>query len=89
MTALRVVAVAAEQRRSPRKRVLKAATIIFKDGNCAGTCQVLDISETGARLGAVDALLCPRVFTLKLRDGSVHDCEVRWRSGDTLGVSFL
>jgi hypothetical protein len=89
MPALRVVTVAAEQRRSPRKRVLKAATIIFKDGNCAGSCQVLDISETGARLGAVDALLCPRVFTLKFRDGSVHDCEVRWRGGDTLGVSFL
>ena len=89
MQALRAVAVAADQRRSARKRVIKAATIIFKDGNCAGSCQVLDMSETGACLSAVDALRCRTLFTLKFRDGSVRDCEVKWRGGDTLGVSFL
>ena len=78
-----------EKRRASRSRVLKGATVVFNGGNCSMTCQVLDLTKSGARLKPEDILLCPNEFRLKLHHGSVHDCEVRWRKGNILGVRFL
>ena len=77
-----------ERRRASRPHVLKSATVVFNHGNCSMDCQVLDLTKTGARLKPVDALLCPKEFTLKLHHGLVHHCEVRWRRGNILGVRF-
>ena len=79
----------AERRRTSRGSVLKSATIVFSQGHCSMDCQVLDVTETGARLRPADILLCPKEFTLKLHHGPVHDCEVKWRRGNSLGVRFL
>lgn len=78
-----------ERRRASRPYVLKSATIVFNQGNCTMDCQVLDLTKTGARLRPADILLCPKEFTLKLHHGVVHECEVKWRKGNILGVRFL
>jgi len=78
-----------ERRRASRTYVLKSATVIFNKGNCTMDCQVLDLTKTGARLRPVDILLCPNEFALKLHQGLVHQCEVKWRKGNILGVRFL
>ena len=78
----------ADKRREPRPLVIKAATLVFNSGNCSMDCQILDLTKNGARLKPADMLVCPNEFTLKLPQGLVHDCDVRWRKGDVLGVRF-
>ena len=78
----------ANKRREPRPLVIKAATLVFNNGNCSMDCQILDLTKNGARLKPADMLVCPNEFTLKLPQGSVHECEVRWRKGGFLGVRF-
>jgi hypothetical protein len=36
-----------ELRREPRRRVLYKALIVFNNGNCSMSCQILDLSDTG------------------------------------------
>ena len=78
-----------EKRQAHRTRVIKKAMVVFNGGHCSMDCQVLDLSEIGARLKPDDILVCPEQFTLKFPHGSVHLCEVRWRKGNILGVRFL
>jgi len=77
------------RRRSPRRQALKYGTIIFRGGYCAISCQILDISDGGARLKPVDVMLCPGEFVLRPRLGPARDCEVAWRKGTMLGVRCL
>src|SRR5437016_10528324 len=72
--------------RSPRRRVLRRALIVYRGGNCTLGCNILNVSESGALLMPADILLCPSTFVLKLQDGPSHQCEVAWREGELLGV---
>jgi hypothetical protein len=78
-----------DHRRSPRRRVLKAALIVFRNGHCTMGCLILDTSDTGALLKLADILSCPAEFVLKPGIGPSHDCEVVWGKGATLGVRYL
>ena len=78
-----------ERRRHPRRRVVKNAAIIFRGGNCAIACQILDVSESGALLMPVDVTSCPREFVLKPRVGEPRNCEVVWRTGTKIGVRYF
>jgi hypothetical protein len=51
-------------------------------------CAVLNISEAGACILVPEALDLPQSFELTIDFGGVHACEVRWRSGSRLGVTF-
>lgn len=79
----------AERRRSPRRRVLKNALIVFGSGYCTMGCQILDYSDTGAKLMPADLISCPSDFTLKPQVGPSRECEVAWRRNGVLGVRFL
>ena len=78
-----------ERRLLQRRRSLLGAQIVFRNGNCSMTCQVLDISETGALLRPLELALCPNRFVLRPRFDPPRECEVIWRKGDVLGVSFV
>ena len=78
-----------ERRRGHRRRVLKGAMIVYNDGHCTLGCQILDVSDTGARVMPVDIFLCPAEFVLKPRIGSPRDCEVVWRKKDAVGVRYI
>ena len=75
--------------RSPRRRVLRRALIVYRGGNCTLGCNILNVSESGALLMPADILLCPSTFVLKPQDGPSHQCEVVWRKGELIGVRFL
>jgi hypothetical protein len=77
------------RRSSPRKRVLRRALIVYRDGHCTLGCNILNVSETGALLMPADLGLCPSMFVLKPQDGPQHRCEVVWRKGGMVGVRFV
>ena len=79
-------------RRFDRKAFDHMAALDLGDGSASTACEVLDISEGGARLRplmcAPDVL--PDRFTLLLSScGRVRRaCRVAWRSGSQMGVQF-
>jgi hypothetical protein len=77
------------RRRSPRRRTLKGALIVFRSGYCTMGCLILNTSDTGALVRPADILLCPNEFVLKPSVGPSRDCEVLWRKGEDLGVRYL
>jgi hypothetical protein len=78
-----------ERRGGQRRRVLKNALIVFNNGYCTMGCQILDMSNTGAKLMPVDIFLCPKEFILKPQIGESVHCEVMWRRGTKIGVRYL
>ena len=78
-----------ENRRAPRRRVLKRARIVFQRGNCSMGCQILNVSDTGALLIPADIILCPKEFVLKPDVGDQRNCEVVWRKATQVAVRFV
>jgi hypothetical protein len=78
----------AERRDEPRHRVLKKALIVFNNGHCSMGCQILDMSDTGAKLMPADIVCCPREFLLKPVEGEPRHCAVMWRKGSEIGVRY-
>ncbi len=63
------------------------------DGTWRRTCEVLDISSTGARLlveGSIEGLQLKEFFLLLSSTGLVYRrCEMARINGDEIGVRFL
>ena len=78
-----------ERRSAQRRRALKNALIVFNNGHCSMGCQILDMSETGAKLAPADIFLCPSEFVLRPQIGEPRHCEVAWRRGTKIGVRYL
>jgi hypothetical protein len=79
----------ADLRRHPRRRVLHRALIVFNDGNCSMGCQILDLSDKGARLMPADIILCPKEFLLKIQNGEPRHCVIVWRKSSQIGVRYV
>jgi PilZ domain len=78
-----------ENRRSPRKRVLKGAIAVFNGRQSTYDCTVRDISESGCRLAVRDAMTIPETFELVIEvDGTNVPCLVVRRKASELGVMF-
>lgn len=78
-----------DSRFGSRRRVLKAGIVAYNNRHCTLPCVVRDLSETGARLRMDGSLLAPDTFDLIIDlDGFEASCEVIWRLGSDLGVSF-
>jgi hypothetical protein len=78
-----------DRRHLQRRRSLLGAQIIFRNGNCSMSCQILDISKTGALLRPLELTLCPNKFLLRPRFDPPRQCEIVWRKGELLGVRFV
>ena len=78
-----------EEYRGVRHRVLKNATIVFRQGHSTMPCRVLDLSDEGARLLPAHPWFCPKEFILKFDVGGSRNCQVIWRSEAELDVRFL
>lgn len=79
-------------RRFDRKAFDRMGALDLGDGSASAACEILDISEGGARLRP---LMCapdevPEAFTLLFSAcGRVRRrCRVAWRSASELGVQF-
>lgn len=78
-----------DKRRTPRKRMLKGATIAFNNRSSTQSCMVRDISDTGARLRVGPGQAVPAHFDLLIElDGIEASCTVAWRRGEEIGVTF-
>jgi GGDEF domain-containing protein len=78
-----------ERRQSPRQRALRKALIVFNNANCTMNCQIVEVSETGAKLIPDDPLSVPEHFLLKPRDGEPRYCEIKWRNGTSIGAQYV
>jgi hypothetical protein len=78
-----------ERRGSERRRVLKRARIVFRNGHGAIDCVLLDISSGGAKLRGPGLLMVPDRFELRIENGPSHSVAVCFRGPDTAGVRFL
>ncbi len=52
-------------------------------------CQMLDVSELGARLRVGDPRTAPQEFLIQLDKGLTRWCQVVWRSGIEIGIRFV
>jgi hypothetical protein len=78
-----------DNRRAPRRRVLKSAIVAFNQRHSTLSCAVRDLSDAGALLRLSEAAHVPQKFELIVElDGLEADCEVVWRRGRDLGVRF-
>lgn len=75
-----------DRRKSPRRRVLKSATIAFD--NDAVSATVRNLSTAGAALD-VNGARVPHEFTLTIETaGLLSECHVIWRDARRIGVAF-
>jgi PilZ domain len=77
----------ANQRKVPRRRILKSGTIIL--GKKAHLpCSVRNLSEAGAYLEVQATFEIPSTFLFGMPGRSPRTCKVIWRNDRQLGVHF-
>ena len=77
-----------DQRQSQRRAI--EHTVFMATGLTAPLkCQMLDISETGARLRVADPRAAPQEFLIVLTQGLRRWCRVMWRSDTEIGIQFI
>lgn len=78
-----------ERRAAPRYEVRKDGRLLFVDQPCFVECAIRNISQDGALLSMLVSVSLPPVVLLwEQRTGTIHECEVRWRKGRSVGVHF-
>jgi hypothetical protein len=77
-----------ENRKTLRRRVLKAGTIALNQGGVI-SCMVRNLSPLGACLEVVSPLGIPDEFILVSSDHIQRPCRIVWRSKKRIGVSFI
>jgi hypothetical protein len=75
------------ERGAPRRRVLKAAQIVYNGGQTV-KCMIRDISETGAKIDTEVALALPGAFSVVLPDGVRRPATLVWQKANLLGIHF-
>ncbi|MDB5563084.1 MAG: mannose-6-phosphate isomerase [Hyphomicrobiales bacterium] len=78
----------AEQRRAPRRRVLKEGTIVINGGRSVIPCTVRNISGTGALIRVETVIGVPAVFSLVVGIFGPWRCSVVRRQSNELGLRF-
>jgi hypothetical protein len=79
-----------ELRKKPRRQFHYYASLLIEGAPSPLPCEIVDISETGARLVIESECDLPERFVLLLsRSGEARRmCKVAWRDGLTVGVEF-
>jgi hypothetical protein len=78
------------KKRAPRKSLRKSGWITLEGGFAARECEIIDLSDSGAKISIVD----PSGLSSTLRLGFTRDgragrpCQVVWRRGNTAGLRF-
>ena len=81
-----------DRRAAPRRKVLRGGQVIVPpcDGRTILEVQVRDISDGGCRIWSRKPSEVPDHFTIRIVGVcGERRCDVRWRSGDEIGVQFL
>jgi hypothetical protein len=79
----------ADRRAVGRAGIDKGALLFFKGQIGARGCNVIDISNGGARLRTHDLAVLPSKFELTYDNFlTIRWCRLIWRDGDFLGIAF-
>jgi hypothetical protein len=79
---------AKENRRSVRRQIAAPVQIATGVGP-PGSCRMVDVSETGARLHVSHGWSVPDVFLVILKPELQRWCQVVWRTERQIGVMFI
>ena len=78
-----------EQRRQPRRKVLKDGKIVSATLHGAIDVRIRDLSATGALIEiAVATEIPPTYGLLVVWEGKIYPAATRWRRGSRLGMEF-
>ena len=78
-----------DRRAIGRAGIEKGALLFFKGQIGARGCNVIDISDDGARLRTYNLSVLPNTFELTFDNFvTIRWCRLIWRNGDFLGVAF-
>lgn len=78
-----------ERRSAPRQRTLLAARIAAGEPAVTVACGVRNLSAAGAQVELESpAYLQPPFKLLMMRDGTIHEANIVWSWGKTLGLQF-
>ena len=78
------------ERKSPRRRVLKGGKIIFGKGQSVVDCTIDNASEGGAHIRVASTHELPQEFHLaEASRGIIHRAEVAWRTPTGVGLRLL
>jgi hypothetical protein len=78
-----------DRRAVNRAGIEKGALLFFRGQIGARACNVIDISNGGARLRTHKLSVLPNAFELTFDNFStIRWCRLVWRDGDFLGVAF-
>ena len=78
-----------DRRAVGRAGIEKGALLFFKGQPGARGCNVIDISDCGAKLRTHNLSVLPNIFELTFDNFStIRWCRLIWRNGDFLGVAF-
>ncbi len=79
-----------DHRAARRHRCDHNDTRIQSEGPSSGECQILDLSQTGARLAVMNAESFPDTFVLILsKNRTGRPARVIWRRGSEIGAEFF
>ena len=79
-----------ERRSIARTSISKGALLFFDEQRGVFTCHVRDIATGGAGIRLHDLNVLPLNFELTFDNfHNVRKCQVIWRQGDLVGVTFL
>lgn len=78
-----------DRRQSPRRRLLRRAQVVFRNGYSVLDCIVLDLSEGGARLKLTNWNVLPNRFELRMENSPPQIASVCHRGPDMTGIQFL
>ena len=72
-----------------RSDIEKGALLFFKGQIGAHGCNVIDISDGGAKLRTHNLSVLPNTFELTFDNFlTIRQCRLIWRDGDFLGLAF-
>ncbi|MFM5885619.1 MAG: PilZ domain-containing protein [Novosphingobium sp.] len=77
-----------ERRKSPREATDGRVLTLHVDG-APRAFAIHDISDGGLRGAALEEVFKGRQLIVELEDGTLHPAELRWRSGDFIGLAFI
>jgi hypothetical protein len=78
------------QRRSPRRRVLKEGKLIFGKAHSVVDCVIDNESQGGAHVRITSSHGVPQDFYLvEANRGIIHKAEIAWRTPAGLGLKIL
>jgi PilZ domain len=80
----------AQARKNERSRAILGATVIFNNRQSTISCQIRNISRSGARLSISEAATLPEEFEIEVpQKGKTYRARLCWRERESAGVEFI